>query len=88
MQQYQFSEVEVTDQFISANVYRDNKYIMKIGAETLHIRYTEDIPDILFKEFRIFALNYLNGFVCEENVSHKLATAKVIHMWDYKQKPL
>lgn len=88
MQHYQFSGVEVTGQFISANVYVDDNYIMKIGAETLHIQYTGDIEDRLYKEFRLFALNYLGGFIDEEKIAHKTSSARVIHMWDYKQKPL
>lgn len=85
MEQYQFSNVEVTDQFISANVYKNNNYLMKIGAETLHIQHTQDIDDELYKEFRAFALNYLdNKFSPEEKTSF----CNIINLWDYKKKPL
>lgn len=59
MQHYQFSNIEINDQFISANVYKNNNYIMKIGAEILHLEYTQDIKDTLYNEFREFALDYL-----------------------------
>lgn len=65
MNHYQFSNVEITDQFISADVYKNSNYVFKIGAEILHLEYTQDITDTLYKEFREFALDYLyyNNFV-------------------------
>lgn len=83
MKHYQFSNIEITDQFISANVYKNNNYVMKIGAETLHLMYTEDIEDTLYKEFKEFALNHLNNSSFKEDNK----PANIINMWDYVKKP-
>ena len=60
MQHYNFSNIKLNEQFIFANVYKDNNYIFKIEVEILQLEYTQDIQDILYQEFREFAFDYLN----------------------------
>lgn len=83
MKHYQFSNLEITDQFISVNVYKNNNYVMKVGAEITHLEHTADIDDCLYKEFREFALNYLN-----EGTFKAQPTAKILNMWDFKKRPI
>jgi hypothetical protein len=83
MHHYQFSNVEITDSFISANVFKDGNYIMQIGAEKLHIKHTNDIEDNLYEEFRKFILDYLKNTDFKE----PLKPTKIINMWDHVRKP-
>lgn len=54
---------------------------MKIGAEILHLEYTQDIEDALYKEFREFALDYLyySNFIYD-------VPANIINICQYNKK--
>ena len=78
MKHYEFSKVEIDDKFISVNVYKNNNYTFRIEAEILHLEHTQDIEDILYKEFREFALEclYYSDYIPD-------VTADVIHICQY-----
>ena len=74
MKHYQFSDVEINNQFISANVYKNNNYTFRIEAEILHLTHTQDIEDNLYSEFREFALEVLN---------QQSALLQIINFYEY-----
>ena len=78
MSQYTFYNIEINDQFISANVYKNNNYTFRIEAEILHLEHTQDIEDTLYKEFRDFALEclYYSDYIQD-------IPANVIHICQY-----
>lgn len=60
MEQCQFTNSEITDQFISANADKNNNYPMVIGAENLYTQLKQNTENNLYKEFRSFAPDYLD----------------------------
>ncbi|MCE2706850.1 MAG: hypothetical protein LW807_07225 [Proteobacteria bacterium] len=57
----EFKNFEYENNFISADLYTNDKFIMKISDTELHIKGADDTGVILYEYFRKAALIYLGG---------------------------
>lgn len=83
---YKFSNIDITNEYISADVYDNQQYIMRLTDCILHIKYT-DLNNELYTEFQKVARFHLSDYDGEPE-DEPAGLGKNIIKWDFKKRPI
>ena len=86
MEHYKFTNIEITNEHISADVYQNQNYMMRVTDHILHIKYTK-LDNEFFQEFQKIAIDHLGDYDGEQE-EDKSQGSNIIYMWQHKKRPI
>ena len=83
---YRFSNITITNEYISADVYENQQYMMHLKDHILHIKYTE-LKTELYKQFQQVARFHLADYDGESELEDESDSGSNVIKWDFRKKP-
>lgn len=86
MSHYRFLNIEVTNEYISADIFDGQNYIMRIIDHIIHVKYT-NINNAIYQEFQNVAKAHLGSYDGEPEDQTTDASTNIIK-WDFRKNPV
>ena len=87
MSQYSFLNIDITNEYISADVYENKQYMVRIMDHILHIKYTE-LNNELYQQFQQVARFHLADYDGEPEPEDEPDSGSNVIKWDFRKKPI